>query len=148
MAAEANLIKIPDMGKANAIDFVNRFGYSIKNLQKVLGISRITKARQGDTFSTSKYVVTMPSGDVAEGDTIPLTHVKKEPDKEYKLGFKKYRKAVSMEEVQRVGYEQASITSDREVLKEILRNKKELLYFPRYCTNRPWNSQGASGRLR
>ena len=119
--AEDNLIKTPDMGVAKDIDFVERFAASLIKLTESLGITRPLPLKQGNKIQTYKYVVTKATGDagngiVGEGEDIPLTHVKRVKDREIEVGFRKYRKAVTMEEVQRIGYDAAVTKSDNQVL--------------------------------
>ena len=124
-AAEPNLITTPDLGTVNSIDFVNRFGNSISKLQQALGVTRPTPLRQGNKIAMYKFTLTPPAdadaakGIVAEGEDIPLTHVGRELDREVTVPFRKYRKAVTIEEVQRVGYEVAVNQTDRRVLQKI-----------------------------
>lgn len=119
--AEDNLIKTPDMGVAKDIDFVERFAASLIKLTESLGITRPLPLKQGNKIQTYKYVVTKATGDagngiVGEGEDIPLTHVKRVKDREIEVGFRKYRKAVTMEEVHRIGYDAAVTKSDNQVL--------------------------------
>lgn len=123
--AEANIIKTPDLGAAASIDFVEQFGYSIKKLQESLGVARPHALRAGNKIALYKFEVTKPAdedaakGIVAEGEDIPLTHVGRELDREVTVAFRKYRKAVTIEEVQRVGYDVAVTQTDRRVLREV-----------------------------
>lgn len=133
---ENNLIKTPDLGAVNAIDFVEQFAYSIKNLQQALGITRIHALSQGNKIQTYKFTVTKPTdgeaakGKVAEGEDIPLTHVSRVKDKDYSVELRKYRKAVTAEEIQRVGYEMAVANTDREVVRSIQKDvRKEFFDF-------------------
>ncbi|MCD2256416.1 phage capsid protein [Agrilactobacillus fermenti] len=124
MAVEPNLIKTPDMGDVDAIDFVNQFAYSIQKLQEALGITRPQPMRQGNKIQTYKFDLKKPDGDaakgiVAEGEDIPLTHVSRAKDREFEVGFRKYRKAVTIEEVQRVGYDMAANQTDTQVRQAI-----------------------------
>lgn len=127
---ENNIIKTPDMGTVAAVDFVEQFGHSITKLQEALGVTRLTGLSQGNKLQTYKYVVTKPTdedaakGIIAEGEDVPLTHVKRELDKEIEVSFRKYRKAVTMEEVQRVGYEVAVAESDAQVQREIQKDTR------------------------
>lgn len=121
---ENNLITTPDLGAVAAIDFVEQFGHSIAQLQRALGVTRPHALRQGNKIAMYKFNVTRPEGDagqgiVEEGADIPLTHVGRELDREVTVGLRKYRKAVSAEEVQRVGYERAVNEADRQVLRGI-----------------------------
>lgn len=121
MAVETNIIKTPDMGVARDIDFVERFSLSLTKLTEALGITKPMPIKQGNKIVTYKFVVTKAAGAAAngivpEGEDIPLTHVKRVKDREIEVGFRKYRKAVTMEEVQRVGYGMAVTKSDKQVL--------------------------------
>lgn len=123
--AEENLIKVPDMGEVESIDFVNKFGTSLDKLKEALGVTRPQPLKQGNKIQMWKFEVTPPAdenaaqGIVAEGADIPLTHVGRSKDREIEVGFKKYRKAVSIEEVQRVGYDLAANQTDKKVLNKI-----------------------------
>lgn len=123
--AEPNIIKTPDLGAVAAIDFVEQFGYSITQLQKALGVTRPQPLRQGNKIAMYKFTVTKPAnadaakGIVGEGEDIPLTHVSRALDREVTVPFRKYRKAVTIEEVQRVGYDRAVNDTDTQVLRSI-----------------------------
>lgn len=125
---EKNIIKTPDMGTVEAVDFVNKFSNSLTKLREALGITRPQPMRQGNTIQTYKFTVTDPTdgqgkaidpASIGEGEDIPLTHVSREKDQEFTVGFKKWRKAVTMEEIQRVGYDMAVTTTDKKVLNKI-----------------------------
>ena len=107
MAVQENTNITTDFAKAQSIDFVNRFTGGIKKLQEMLGITRRQALSEGSTIKTYKRAVTLADGNVAEGDLIPLSKVEKTPDKTYELAYKKYRKAVTMEAIQRSGFDQA-----------------------------------------
>jgi hypothetical protein len=124
---EKNIIKTPDMGVARDIDFVERFSFSLVKLTEALGITRPLPLKQGNKIQTYKYEITTADGEAAngivgEGEEIPLTHVKRVPDREIKVGFRKYRKAVTMEEVHRIGYDAAVTKSDSKVLGMMQKN--------------------------
>ncbi|MCW6701527.1 hypothetical protein NH288_05440 [Anaerococcus sp. NML200537] len=112
----ANYLKVAD------IDFVNIFGNKIESLQEMLGIQRAQKLNIGDTIKTYKSSVTLADGNVAPGDIIPLSTTKREPDQEYTLEYKKYRKLVPAEEIQKRGFTEAVIKSDNLMLREMQEN--------------------------
>ncbi|WP_311538402.1 hypothetical protein [uncultured Anaerococcus sp.] len=112
----ANYLKVAD------IDFVNVFGNKIESLQEMLGIQRAQKLNIGDTIKTYKSSVTLADGNVAPGDVIPLSTTKREPDQEYTLEYKKYRKLVPAEEIQKRGFTEAVIKSDNLMLREMQEN--------------------------
>ena len=115
----ANYLKVAD------IDFVNVFGNKIESLQEMLGIQRAQKLNIGDTIKTYKSSVTLADGNVAPGDIIPLSTTKREPDQEYTLEYKKYRKLVPAEEIQKRGFTEAVINSDNLMLREMQENIRD-----------------------
>ena len=125
--AEKKLIKTPDLGTVNAIDFVNVFGGKIDKLRELLGVTRPFPLKQGNTIKTFNFKVDLAEGDgiVAEGDDIPLSHVSRVSGDDITVEFRKYRRAVSIEEVQRVGYDTASNKVDRALLAKIQRQVRK-----------------------
>lgn len=122
MAVQENTNITTDFAKAQSIDFVNRFTGGIKKLQEMLGITRRQALSEGSTIKTYKRAVTLADGNVAEGELIPLSKVEKTPDKTYELAYKKYRKAVTMEAIQRSGFDQAVQEADSALLRKIQSN--------------------------
>lgn len=126
MAVEPNLIKTPDMGEVQAKDFVERFSESIKKLTEALSTTRPQAMTQGNTIQMYKFTTDMASNtNVGEGEDIPLSGVKRTKDRSFTVNFEKARKAVSIEEVQRVGYDMAVLQSDKRILKEIQKNVRK-----------------------
>ncbi|SJZ37995.1 hypothetical protein SAMN02745973_00374 [Garciella nitratireducens DSM 15102] len=119
MTAELNLQKTGDFAQVQSIDFVERFNGSITKLIEALGVTRKIPLQNGMTVKTYKATTTLQSGQVAEGDLIPLSKVITEPDQTYEVTFDKYRKAVSAEAIQRHGFDQAVSDTDARLLKEI-----------------------------
>ena len=104
MAVQENTNVRADFAKAQSIDFVTRFNGSITKLQELLGLTRRTAMSNGSLIKTYTSTVTMADGDgvVAEGDVIPLSKVETKLANTYELSNKKYRKAVTMEAIQRL----------------------------------------------
>ena len=121
MAVEANTNVTTDFAKAQSIDFVNRFVSGIAKLQELLGITRRTVLSNGSVIKTYQSKVTLADGTVAEGDLIPLSKVDVEPAKTYELAYKKYRRAVTLEAIQRSGFDQAVSQADTALLKKLPR---------------------------
>ena len=118
--ADPKLIKTPDMGEVQAKDFVERFSESITKLTQALSTTRPQAMTQGNTIQMYKFTTDMASTtSVGEGEDIPLSGVKRTKDRSFTVNFEKARKAVSIEEVQRVGYDMAVQQSDKHILKEI-----------------------------
>ena len=122
MAVQENTNLTTDFAKAQSIDFVNRFTGGIKKLQEMLGITRRQGLSEGSTIKTYKSSVTLADGNVAEGDLIPLSKVEKTLDKTYELAYKKYRRAVTLEAIQRSGFDQAVQEADTALLRKIQSN--------------------------
>ena len=118
MSAE-NYLKVAD------IDFVNRFGNQIESLKEMLGIEREQPLNIGDTIKTYKSSVDLADGNVEPGDLIPLSTTKREPDKEYTLEYKKYKKLVPVEEVQKRGLNIAVTDTDNLMLRQIQENIRD-----------------------
>lgn len=124
--ADPKLIKTPDMGEVQAKDFVEQFSESITKLTQALSTTRPQAMTQGNTIQMYKFTTDMASTtSVGEGEDIPLSGVKRTKDRSFTVSFEKARKAVSIEEVQRVGYDMAVLQSDKRILKEIQKNVRK-----------------------
>lgn len=119
MAAEANLITKADLAKARELEFVTLFGESLKKLREALGVTRMIPKQAGTTLKYYKATGKLESGEVAEGDLIPLSKYKTEPVTFSEITLKKWRKATSAEAITERGYDQAvTMTTDR-MLKDV-----------------------------
>lgn len=120
MPANVNLITQADIQvAARELDFVTSFARNWQALQDVMGITRPIRKMPG-TVLKSKYAEgTLQSGSVAEGDLIPRSKftVKEKTYKEIEL--RKYSKEVSIEAVQKHGYDVAVGMTDEEFLVEL-----------------------------
>lgn len=110
------------MVKAREIDFVTSFGKNMKALLDVMGITRMIKKQNGTVLKTKKATGTLKSGDVAEGDEIPLSQYTVEEIPFDTIKIEKYRKGVSLEAIAEKGYDAAVETTDAE-FKADLQNK-------------------------
>lgn len=119
MAAETNLIKKNDLARVREIEFVELFGYSIKKLMEALGVTRKIAKQAGTVLKSYKATGTLESGEVAEGDTIPLSHYKTEPVTYKEIKLQKWRKATSAEAITDRGYDQAVEKTTDEMLKNV-----------------------------
>lgn len=118
MAAEANLIKKADLARVREIDFVNRFGYSIKKLMEALGVTRMIPKEAGTVLKTYKATGTLQSGTVAEGDLIPLSKYTTEAVTYKEITLNKWRKATSAEAIIDRGYDQAVTMTTNKMLQD------------------------------
>ena len=112
--AEANLIKKADLAKAREIEFTYNFSENVRKLMEALGVTRKIAKQAGTVLKAYKAVGTLESGEVAEGEVIPLSKYSTEPVTFGELTLKKWRKATSAEAIVERGYDQAvEMTTDR-----------------------------------
>lgn len=117
MAAEENLTT--EIGKAFSIDLVEQFGTRFQSLQDLLGIERLLPMAQGTVLKTYTSSVTLDGTAVEPGDVIPLSEVKVEDGPTHEIAWDKKRKAVTMEDIQKYGFEQAITLTDNKLIGEI-----------------------------
>lgn len=117
MAAEENLIKKADLVRAREVEFVNIFSENIKKLIEALGVTRKIPKQAGYTLKSYKATGTLENGEVAEGETIPLSKYQAVAVNYKEITLKKWRKATSAEAIISGGYDQAvQMTTDRMLL--------------------------------
>lgn len=121
-ATPANMTQRSSFIKAAEIDFVTSFSKDMSTLRNLLGITRMMPMAEGQLIKTYKTTVTLANGSVDEGDIIPLSTVKREADKTYELTYKKYRDQVTVEAVQRSGFQHAVNQTDEDLLEKIQEN--------------------------
>ena len=126
MAAENNLTVT--LAKAQSIDMAETFGQSVKKLVDLLGVTRKTVLPVGSTIKTYKSKVTLAGGTVDKGDEIPLSKVDLTEGTPIELKWDKRRKAVSAEDIQKYGFEQAISNTDTKLIKEVQSNIKKGLF--------------------
>lgn len=117
MPAEANLIKKTDLVRAREVEFVNIFSENIKKLVEALGVTRRIPKQAGYTLKSYKATGSLENGEIAEGETIPLSKYQTEAVPYKEITLKKWRKATSAEAIISGGYDQAvQMTTDRMLL--------------------------------
>lgn len=117
--ADTNLIKKSDLSRAREIDFVNSFGYSIKKLMEALGVTRKIAKQAGTMLKSYKVTGVLQDGNVAEGETIPLSKYTTVPVNYKEITLKKWRKATSAEAIIEKGYDQAVDETTDGMLKDV-----------------------------
>ena len=100
--------------RAREIDFVTSFGKNMQALLDIMGITRMIKKQNGTVLKVKKVSGTLQSGDVAEGDEIPLSQYKVEETDFDTIKIEKYRKGVSLEAIAEKGYDAAVDQTDAE----------------------------------
>jgi hypothetical protein len=122
MAAETNLIKNNDLARVRQIDFVSQFGYNTKKLMELLGVMRLIPKQAGTMLKRHSVTGTLESGDVAEGDIIPLSKYTTVETPIGEISLKKWRKATSAEAILDKGYDQAVDETSDKMLQDIQGN--------------------------
>lgn len=96
------------------VDFVTSFGRDITALTEAMGISRPIRKTPGTILTAKKATGTLENGSVAEGDLIPLSQFEVEPVAYQPIELLKYRKAVTIEAIDKYGVETAIGMTDEE----------------------------------
>ena len=110
------------------IDFVSRFTRNIESLNEILGIMRPVRKTLGTKLVASKATVTLVSGNVAEGEEVPLSKAKVTPVVYEDITIEKYRKAVTAEAVAKFGPEVAAQKTDDAFIMELQGNILDRFY--------------------
>ena len=117
--ADTKLTTAADLARVREVDFVERFGESVKKLIEALGITRKIPKQAGTVLKTYKATGTLEDGAVAEGETIPLSKYKTEAIPYGEIKLNKWRKATTAEAIIERSFDQAvSMTTDR-MLKDV-----------------------------
>lgn len=120
MGAEANLTTAAKMKKVREIDFVQQFTHtSLAKLIEVLGVTRKIPMMEGTTMYTYTVSGELHSGNVDEGDVIPLSAYEYTKTPVGEITLKKWRKAVSAEAIKKTGFNNAVVATDQKMLRDV-----------------------------
>lgn len=120
MAAEVNLITTDEMKKVREIDFVAQFTHnSLAKLIEALGVTRKIPMQEGTTMYVYSTSGTLQSGEVDEGDVIPLSQYETTKTPIGEITLKKWRKAVSAEAIKKSGYNAAVVDTDAAMMRDV-----------------------------
>lgn len=119
MAAEDRLIKKTNISKVREKDFALLFTENIQSLVKLLGITREEKVTAGTVLKVMKVTGTLQSGEVAEGDIIPLSQYATTYEAIGEAKLDKWRKATSAEAILKGGYDQAVTRTNAQLIRDI-----------------------------
>lgn len=100
--------------RAREIDFVTSFGQNIQALLDVMGIARMIRKENGSVLRVREASGVLQSGDVAEGDIVPLSQYEVTEKDFDTIKIQKYKKGVSIEAIAEKGYEAAVAMTDEE----------------------------------
>ena len=126
--AENNTIMQVDVAKVRSFDFNLQFTGSLNKLIEALGITRKIAVQEGAALKQLKVTGTLESGNVAEGELIPLSHYETEeiPVGEAKLN--KWRKGTTAEAIIKGGYDQAVGATTDKMVKDIQKTIRKGLF--------------------
>lgn len=112
--------------RAREIDFVTSFGRNFQALLDVMGISRAIRKANGSVLRVRTASGTLQSGEVAEGDLVPLSQYEVTEKDFDTIKILKYKKGVTIEAIAEKGYEAAVAMTDEEFrsdLQNVVLNK-------------------------
>lgn len=130
MPAESNLITSAGMttAKVREIDFVYRFNDSLKKLLEVLGVTRQIPKTAGTVLKAYTASGTLGTGNVDEGDLIPLSKYDVKEVKFTELKLQKWAKATTAEAIIDKGYDQAVAMTTDAMLKDVQKGIKKKFF--------------------
>lgn len=114
--------------RAREIDFVTSFGKNLQALLDVMSIARMIRKENGSVLKTKKVSGTLKSGEVAEGDEIPLSQYTVEEIPFDTIRIEKYRKGVSIEAIAEKGYDAAVQSTDDEFKSDLINKVSDRFY--------------------
>ena len=119
MAAEANTIMQADLARVRVADFNLQFTGNLQKLTEALGVTRKIAVQEGATLKMLKVTGTLESGNVAEGDLIPLSKYETEEVPVGEVKLNKWRKGTTAEAILKGGYDQAVGATTDKMVKDI-----------------------------
>lgn len=117
--AETNVIKKAQITKVRELDFATLFGENVKNLIKMLGITRKIPVTAGTVLKVLKVTGTLQSGTVPEGEIIPLSQYSTTWTSVAEATLQKWRKATTAEAILKGGYDQAVNETNKKMILDI-----------------------------
>ena len=119
MAAETNTIMQADLARVRVADFNLQFTGNLRKLTEALGITRKIAVQEGASLKMLKVTGTLASGNVAEGDLIPLSKYTTEEVAVGEVKLNKWRKGTTAEAILKGGYDQAVGATTDKMVKDI-----------------------------
>jgi hypothetical protein len=127
MAAEKNTIMQADVS-TRVVDFNIQFAGNLNKLIEALGVTRKIAVQEGATLKMLKVTGTLESGNVAEGDLIPLSKYETEDVAVGEVKLNKWRKATSAEAILKGGYDQAVGATTEKMVRDIQKTVRGNLF--------------------
>lgn len=120
-AAEANLSKSANFARVREREFVEIFTGDLRKLTEALGITRKIQKESGSVLKVMKVTGTLESGEIPEGEVIPLSEFATTWEPIGEITLKKWRKATTIEAINDKGYDQAVTATTDKMIKLIQR---------------------------
>lgn len=118
MAVLTNTVTTADVAPAITVDHVERLVSDIEKLQAVLGVSNMIPVQAGSVIKRYKTSATL-GAQVAEGELLNLSEIKRTPMDDFAIALKKYRKLTTAEAIQKAGSDVAINATDDRLIKEV-----------------------------
>jgi hypothetical protein len=128
MAAETNTIMQTDLARVRMVDFNLQFTDSVRKLIEALGVTRKIAVQEGSVLKQLKVTGTLESGEVAEGELIPLSKYQTEDVTVGEIKLNKWRKATTAEAIAKGGYDQAVGATTDKMVKDIQKTIRTSLF--------------------
>ena len=119
MAVETNTIMQADLARVRVADFNLQFTGNLQKLTEALGVTRKIAVQEGAALKMLKVTGTLESGNVAEGDLIPLSKYETEEVAVGEVKLNKWRKGTTAEAILKGGYDQAVGATTDKMVKDI-----------------------------
>ena len=119
MDAETNAIMQADLARVRVADFNLQFTGNLRKLTEALGITRKIAVQEGASLKMLKVTGTLESGNVAEGELIPLSKYETEEVPVGEVKLNKWRKGTTAEAILKGGYDQAVGATTDKMVKDI-----------------------------
>lgn len=119
MAAETNTIMQADLARTRVVDFNIQFTGDLRKLTEALNTTRKIPVQEGASLKMLKVTGTLESGNVAEGDLIPLSKYETEEVPVGEVKLYKWRKGTTAEAILKGGYDQSVGATTDKMVKDI-----------------------------
>lgn len=126
--AETNTIMQADVARVRSIDFNNQFSGSLRKLMEALGITRKIAVQEGAALKALKVTGTLESGEVAEGELIPLSKYQTEEVTVAEAKLYKWRKGTTAEAILKGGYDQTVGATTDQMVKDVQKTIRANLF--------------------
>lgn len=126
--AETNTIMQADVARVRMIDFNLQFTGSLRKFIEALGVTRKIAVQEGAALKQLKVTGTLESGNVAEGELIPLSKYETDEVAVGEVKLNKWRKGTSAEAILKGGYDQAVGATTDKMLKDIQKGIRKSLF--------------------